>query len=261
MKSFGKLMLAVLMIPFGCGFLIAVIYVVFAGIAMSLMPSWAQPAVQQWMMDVPQNSDYIQGVDNPVGSTIAGATNVPWVNYSDPATSNITGTPVRNRDKPLVNCWFGRQSGYTMNGGFHPGVDWPVPSGTPVYSILGGEVVFADFNATPLMVENPPESNNAPAEWQGKTVSEWGGLVVVQNGDYQVWYAHMEKLLVSVGQIVQNGDEVGLSDSLGNSTGPHVHLGVKKKAGNSYSWIDPLSLQQDGFTGITPDMFEKIPCG
>ena len=254
-------MVLVLMIPFVCGGVFAVLYIVFCELVVGQLPAWAQPAAQQWMMDVPQNSDFIPGVDDTGGpSVVAGATNVPWLNYSDPSTADITGTPVRDRSKPLVNCWFGKQAGYTMNGGFHNGVDWPVPTGTPVYAIMGGEVVFAGFEATPLMVEAPPESDNAPAEWQGRTVSAWGGLVVVQNGGYQVWYAHMEQINVSVGQIVNSDDVLGLADSLGNSTGPHVHLGVKRKSGDSYSWVDPLSLQQYGFTGITPDMFQKIPC-
>lgn len=259
-------MIAVIAIPFGCGLIFIVLYVVFMQIAIVQLPSWAQPAANAWMQGIPQNSDYVPGAVNGTGvgnsgPVVAGATNVPWGDYSDPATSNIGGTPVHNRPKPLVNCIFGKQAGYGMTAsGFHPGVDWPVPTGTPVNAIMGGEVVFAGFDASPLMVENPPFSDNAPAAWAGRTVSQWGGLVVVQNGDFQIWYAHMEQINVSVGQVVNSGDVVGLADSLGNSTGPHVHLGVKMKSGNSYVWVDPMNLQIYGFSGITPDMYQKIEC-
>jgi murein DD-endopeptidase MepM/ murein hydrolase activator NlpD len=254
-------------------FLVVLCFVLLFVAGLDQVAKAESPALQtqayEWMMDIPQNSDYISdavagsgvGSYGNYGPVVAGASNVPWEDYSDPATANITGTPVRNKPVPDVNCIFGMQPGYSMTPtGFHPGVDWPVPEGSPVYTIMGGEVIFADFNASPLEVEKPPESNYAPASWLGKTVSEWGGLVVVQNGNFQVWYAHMEILKVSVGQIVNSGDVVGLSDSLGNSSGPHVHLGVKMKSGDTYEWVDPLKLQGYGFTGITPDMWHKIVC-
>jgi len=57
---------------------------------------------------------------------------------------------------------------------------------------------------------------------------------------------------VFAGQIVNHGDIVGLSDNLGNSTGPHLHLGVKMKGtdqngndqpatGGGY-WINPMQF-------------------
>jgi murein DD-endopeptidase MepM/ murein hydrolase activator NlpD len=120
-----------------------------------------------------------------------------------------------------------------MNGGIHNGADWPVNDGTQVHTILGGEVAWADFTA--------PDAGG-----------QWGGLVVIENGAYQVWYAHMQEIFVTKGQIVQWGDVVGLSDNLGNSTGPHLHLGVKRKS--DQCWISPLNF-------IDPDLYIVGGCG
>ena len=65
-------------------------------------------------------------------------------------------------------------------------------------------------------------------------------LVVIENGDYQVWYAHQDSILVAPGQIVSRGDVVGLSGNTGNSSGAHLHYGVKKRTGkDSYVWMNP----------------------
>ena len=235
MKSIGKLLLMILLVPVGCAFLFAVLYVVFVGLTIPQLPAWAQPQAEQWMMDIPQDSDFVPGVDVAFGQpvTIPANSSIPWIGYSDPSNSSIYGVPLGmpNGKKPLLGCPFGRNPGYTMNGGIHNGADWPIPSGTPVQTVMAGKVVYAGFEA----------SGGA-----------WGGLVVIENGDYQVWYGHMEQVNVVAGQIVNHGDIVGLSDNLGNSTGPHLHLGVKMKGtdangndqpatGGGY-WINPMQF-------------------
>jgi murein DD-endopeptidase MepM/ murein hydrolase activator NlpD len=104
-----------------------------------------------------------------------------------------------------------------LTQGFHPGhigLDIGIVTGTPIKSTMDGKVIYAGWN----------------------TIG-YGNLVIVQNGDYQTYYAHQSKIQVSVGQTVQAGNVIGLSGSTGNSTGPHLHYEIRYK-GNP---IDPTS--------------------
>lgn len=91
---------------------------------------------------------------------------------------------------------------------FHPGhrgIDIGVPVGTPVRTTLSGQVVYAGWNT------------------QG-----YGNLVIVENGPWRTYYAHLSEIPVQVGQWVQAGDVIGLSGNTGNSTGPHLHYEVRR---------------------------------
>jgi murein DD-endopeptidase MepM/ murein hydrolase activator NlpD len=64
--------------------------------------------------------------------------------------------------------------------------------------------------------------------------------VVIENGDYQVWFAHLDSIQVVPGQIVGHGEVVGLSGNTGNSTGAHLHYGIKQRTGpDSFVWLNP----------------------
>jgi peptidase M23-like protein/integrase family protein with SAM-like domain len=77
-----------------------------------------------------------------------------------------------------------------------------------------------------------------------------GRLVVIENGDYQIWMAHLSEINVQPGEIVEPGQVIGLSggdrtqdDQAGNSSGPHLHYGVKMRTGpDTYVWVDPASF-------------------
>ncbi len=105
-----------------------------------------------------------------------------------------------------------------LTQGAHPGhtaLDLAVPQGTPVQSTMDGRVVFAGWNA------------------QG-----YGNLVIVENGPYRTYYAHLSQIPVAPGQQVQAGQVVGLSGNTGNSTGPHLHYEVRLNGRP----IDPTSF-------------------
>ncbi len=86
----------------------------------------------------------------------------------------------------------------------HIAIDYAIPEGTPIETTMAGKVVYAGWNT------------------QG-----YGNLVIVENGPYKTYYAHLSQIPVSVGQSVAKGSVIGLSGNTGNSTGPHLHYEVR----------------------------------
>lgn len=67
----------------------------------------------------------------------------------------------------------------------------------------------------------------------------YGNYVVVDHGDgYTSLYGHLQKATVKQGETVSSGQQVGVIGSTGNSSGPHLHLRVRK---NGQS-IDPRTV-------------------
>ncbi|GAA3083379.1 M23 family metallopeptidase [Streptomyces roseofulvus] len=116
-----------------------------------------------------------------------------------------------------------RASGSMWSSGYHTGADFIASSGTTVRAVGAGTVVSAG--------------------WSGA----YGNEVVIQHADGNYsQYAHLSSLSVSAGQSVSGGQQIGLSGSTGNSTGPHLHFEIRTSP--SYgSDIDPLAyLRQHG---------------
>ncbi|MFJ2225481.1 M23 family metallopeptidase [Streptomyces anulatus] len=97
-------------------------------------------------------------------------------------------------------------TGYNTGGalwssGSHSGVDFQAASGSSVVAVGAGTVVEAG--------------------WGGA----YGNNIVLRmtDGTY-TQYGHLSSLGVSVGQSVSSGQQIGLSGSTGNSTGPHLHF-------------------------------------
>jgi murein DD-endopeptidase MepM/ murein hydrolase activator NlpD len=95
---------------------------------------------------------------------------------------------------------------FTGKEAMHEGVDFVVPTGTPVYASAGGVVDYAGPHP------------------------DYGNLVEIDHGNGVITrYGHNSKVLVKVGQMVQRGQKIALSGSTGRSTGPHVHFEVRYK--------------------------------
>jgi murein DD-endopeptidase MepM/ murein hydrolase activator NlpD len=230
-KGFFRFSIVLMTAPLLCGAALVVGYVMLVVLTIPQLPDWAQPGVEQWLFDVPQ---YAETSDNGSdgNSTPAGMSAVPWEGYVGPG-SEIYGLPFVGPiqhwsewyDKPLLGCVF-QDPHYRT----HTGSDFPVNEGTPIHTTIAGKVAWA--------------GSNGP----------WGNLVVVENNGYQVWLAHLSSIQVSEGDILNYGDVVGLSGNTGNSTGAHLHYGIKQKTGEkSYVWLNPQSF-------FTEDEFISIGC-
>ncbi|MFI6942381.1 peptidoglycan DD-metalloendopeptidase family protein [Streptomyces sp. NPDC050418] len=101
--------------------------------------------------------------------------------------------------------------------GFHTGVDFGCPTGTPVSSVGPGTVVVAGDQGA------------------------YGNCVIVQMSDGRfTLYAHLSRVDVKTGQGVAAGQRLGLSGATGNVTGPHLHF--EARTANHYNGhTDPMA--------------------
>jgi len=108
-----------------------------------------------------------------------------------------------------------------FNGGeFHLGIDIPAAYGSNIYASNGGKVVKAESHYS------------------------YGEYILIDHGGGQATlYAHNSKLLVSVGDIVSQGDVIALAGSTGYSTGNHCHFEVRIN-GKTTNPLDYVSVPQ-----------------
>lgn len=140
---------------------------------------------------------------------------------SSPESSDTSTTAVSGFTLPVSGGTIG--TGYHVAGsmwssGYHTGVDFVVPTGTPVKAVGEGTVVTAG--------------------WGGA----YGNQVVIRLADgYYAQYGHLSALSVSVGQTVTAGQQIGLSGATGNVTGPHLHFEIRTSPYYG-SDIDPVGF-------------------
>jgi murein DD-endopeptidase MepM/ murein hydrolase activator NlpD len=97
----------------------------------------------------------------------------------------------------------------------HLGLDFRVPSGTPIAALNDGTVILA----RPLYFE--------------------GNFVVLDHGQgLLTLYLHLSEFKVHEGDQVKRGQEIGLSGGTGRATGPHLHVAVRWQG----TYLDPARL-------------------
>lgn len=102
--------------------------------------------------------------------------------------------------------------------GSHPGIDIRLPPGTPVVAVMNGIVETVDTNAggygkyVVLRHPNVPDPDNPK-----QTTTLYSA------------YAHLSAQLVTVGQIVDKDEPLGLSGQTGNASGPHLHFQIDRE--------------------------------
>ena len=133
----------------------------------------------------------------------------------------------------------------------HPGVDLRASSGTPIKSPADGKVIDAEFK------------NNS-----------CGGTIKIEHGGgFTSRYCHCKDIRVSPGQIIKQGELIGLSGGAagekgaGNSKGPHLHFELKKDdklvdpmdyIGKTIGTYDLTQTTQMEKSYITPTMIDTI---
>jgi len=93
---------------------------------------------------------------------------------------------------------------------FHNGYDIAAPRGTTIAAPADGRVSYADENGL-----------------NGK--ASYGQVIVLDHGEgFTTLYAHMDGFTVMEGDRVTAGDPIGFVGSSGVSTGPHLHVEVRR---------------------------------
>ena len=95
----------------------------------------------------------------------------------------------------------------------HHGVEFPNKSGTPIYAVADGTVLFA-----------APDTKAIYSPWE----NFYGNLVVIKHKDELfTLYAHLSKIDVEVNQKVFAGDKIGEVGRTGVAIGSHLHFEVR----------------------------------
>jgi murein DD-endopeptidase MepM/ murein hydrolase activator NlpD len=113
--------------------------------------------------------------------------------------------PQATISQPFGPSSFWYEPAYGGYAHFHTGIDLVEPFGSPIYAADDGVVALV-----------------------GSSSSGYGNYVVIaHSGGWDTLYGHLSTSLVKVGQLVTQGQVVGLEGSTGNSTGAHVHFELR----------------------------------
>lgn len=125
--------------------------------------------------------------------------------------------PVKGR----MSGYFGSQRVYQGKpGSYHSGNDIAVPTGTPFVAPADGVVILAA--ETPFTLE--------------------GRLLMIDHGNgLNSAFLHCSRLDVKKGDLVKQGQQLGLVGATGRATGPHMHWAAKWRA----SRVDTRKLAGD----------------
>ncbi len=174
--------------------------------------------------------------------------------------SNSTFSLIYPTSNTTIASAFGVGRKFTNQNGeqivdFHKGVDFFVQVDSEVRAAAGGVVIDAGFD----------------------TDASSGGLgyyvKIRHSNGFVTLYGHNSSLKVKKGDAVSQGDIIALSGSTGNSSGPHVHLELRKSetcrpnytvGGEDGCAIDPVpyltgKVIEDKFECIAPEDFEFKP--
>jgi murein DD-endopeptidase MepM/ murein hydrolase activator NlpD len=148
-------------------------------------------------------------------------------------------------DYPLTFDFGEAPEWYIKVAGFpHNGLDFGLPTGTPVLACDEGFVIYAD---------NIPDSDG-----MGLILSHYWGISL---------YWHLSEITAKLGHSYGKGAIIGKSGATGWATGPHLHFAIKVKGdepAGMRGWSDPKKyfsepLPQEQQQTQQPHIYEVIP--
>lgn len=104
----------------------------------------------------------------------------------------------------------------------HNGCDWASATGTPVYAIARGTVVYA--GASRLKFPNgEPAGGGYIVRLRHKVNGEW-----ITSSYMHLKKGSIKEAGIKVGDRVVEGQKIGESGNTGESTGPHLHFEIQR---------------------------------
>lgn len=157
-----------------------------------------------------------------LGAFFAGAGATAEANPAEAATAKETTAEAATWRWPVrgeVVERFDLSAANPYARGQHRGIDIAAPRGAAVRAACAGRVRFAGG------------------------AGSFGRAVTISCGEYAVSYGHLAQIAVEPGETVRAGHRIGAigTTGRGSSTGPHLHLGVRRTT-DPDGYVDPLTL-------------------
>ena len=159
------------------------------------------------------HSNYISNTAVASAASSSSASSSAVVSGSSSSSSSgFGGKPV---DSTRITSDYGPRD--LFGSDFHHGIDFGVPTGTPLKSLGSGTVVSTSYDYG-----------------GGK------GIIIKYDNGYTSVYYHCRDASVSAGQRVSQGQVVGSSNNTGAwTTGPHLHFAMKNSSGQ---YVNPRDV-------------------
>lgn len=145
----------------------------------------------------------------------------------------------------ISQCWGGPNGpSYTGDnsqnnrpGGLHPGLDLPLPLGTPIYAAADG------------IVESAADVGDG-----------YGKRVIIRHPGLGLWsvYAHLDSFNVSTGVNINQGAKIGTAGNTGQSGGVHLHFITQNIGGRATGSSD---MKTDGTSTVNLNPLNYLPTG
>ncbi len=114
----------------------------------------------------------------------------------------------------VITSPYGERTPTDIISANHAGVDIGVNTGTDIVSAIEGTVELVS------------------------SYGDYGNHVKITNGDISTLYAHCSKIIVNVGEHINQGQKIAESGATGRSTGPHLHFEIRR----NNTTVDPQKI-------------------
>jgi murein DD-endopeptidase MepM/ murein hydrolase activator NlpD len=154
------------------------------------------------------------------------------VAYTGATSTAFTGVTTKGTGTVATNGLVDLSWGFVDD---HQGHDYLMADGAPIHAVADGVVDTARFRDVSLICPGHGDQGEIYIRHR------FSGGKATYDEDYESYYAHLETINVTTGQIVHKGDVIGFSGHAGCTGGtPHLHLSVFRLSNTASALSYPL---------------------